>query len=54
MLITAKSVLNSLRNSKVIDDEYGGITQHIGAYQINYKDKNITFIDTPGMQLLRK
>ena len=42
------SVLDSLRNTKVIDGEYGGITQHIGAYQINYKDKNITFIDTPG------
>ena len=42
------SVLDSLRNTKVIDVEYGGITQHIGAYQINYKDKNITFIDTPG------
>ncbi len=42
------SVLDSLRNTKVIDGEYGGITQHIGAYQINYKNKNITFIDTPG------
>ena len=42
------SVLDSLRNTKVIDGEYGGITQHVGAYQINYKDSNITFIDTPG------
>ncbi len=42
------SVLDSLRNTKVIDGEYGGITQHIGAYQINYKNNNITFIDTPG------
>ncbi len=42
------SVLDSLRNTKVIDGEYGGITQHIGAYQINYKKNNITFIDTPG------
>ena len=42
------SVLDSLRNTKVIDGEYGGITQHIGAYQINYKNSNITLIDTPG------
>ena len=42
------SVLDSLRNTKVIDGEYGGITQHIGAYQINYKNNEITFIDTPG------
>ena len=42
------SVLDTLRNTKVIDGEYGGITQHIGAYQINYKNNNITFIDTPG------
>ena len=42
------SVLDSLRETNVIDGEFGGITQHIGAYQINQKDKKITFIDTPG------
>ena len=42
------SVLDVLRKTNVISSEYGGITQHIGAYQIDYKDKKITFIDTPG------
>ncbi len=42
------SLLDVLRKANVVEGEYGGITQHIGAYQIN-KDKNkITFIDTPG------
>tara|TARA_A100001011_G_scaffold612_1_gene707 strand:+ start:15 stop:2207 length:2193 start_codon:yes stop_codon:yes gene_type:complete len=43
------SLLDSLRQSKVVQDEYGGITQHIGAYQVNTKNnQTITFIDTPG------
>ena len=42
------SVLDNLRKTNVIDGEFGGITQHIGAYQINQKNKKITFIDTPG------
>ena len=42
------SVLDSLRKTNVTDGEFGGITQHIGAYQINYDKKKITFIDTPG------
>ena len=42
------SLLDVLRKANVVEGEYGGITQHIGAYQI-IKDKNkITFIDTPG------
>ena len=41
-------LLDVLRKANVVDGEYGGITQHIGAYQLQ-KDKNkITFIDTPG------
>ena len=43
------SLLDSLRNSNVVSGEYGGITQHIGAYQVKSEDnKMITFIDTPG------
>ena len=42
------SVLDVLRKSNVVSDEFGGITQHIGAYQINYNLNKITFIDTPG------
>lgn len=42
------TLLDYIRNSHVADGEFGGITQHIGAYQIDYKDSRITFIDTPG------
>ncbi len=42
------SVLDVLREANVVSGEFGGITQHIGAYQINHKNDKITFIDTPG------
>ena len=42
------SVLDVLREANVVSGEFGGITQHIGAYQITHKSKKITFIDTPG------
>ena len=42
------TLLDYIRNSHVVDKEFGGITQHIGAYQTKYKDDLITFIDTPG------
>ncbi|MBU1292293.1 translation initiation factor IF-2 [Patescibacteria group bacterium] len=42
------SILDYIRKSKVAEKESGGITQHIGAYQVEHQDKLITFIDTPG------
>tara|TARA_Y100001970_G_scaffold284906_1_gene403300 strand:- start:3241 stop:5625 length:2385 start_codon:yes stop_codon:yes gene_type:complete len=42
------SLLDKIRNTNVVSGESGGITQHIGAYEITHKKKNITFIDTPG------
>jgi translation initiation factor IF-2 len=42
------SLLDAIRDAKVVDSEAGGITQHIGAYTIDQHGKKITFIDTPG------
>ena len=42
------SLLDSLRDSNIVSGEHGGITQHIGAYQVKSNNKLITFIDTPG------
>ncbi len=42
------SLLDAIREAHVADREVGGITQHIGAYQIDYAGQKITFLDTPG------
>ena len=42
------TLIDAVRNSRLVDDEFGGISQEIGAYQKEYNGQKITFIDTPG------
>ena len=42
------TLLDAIRKTKVVEGEHGGITQHIGAYQVSNNNKKITFLDTPG------
>jgi len=42
------SLLDAIRQTKIVDLEAGGITQHIGAYKVSVNQKEIVFLDTPG------
>jgi len=42
------SLLDAIRETRVVDREHGGITQHIGAYTVRARNRGITFLDTPG------
>jgi translation initiation factor IF-2 len=42
------TLLDAVRHTSVVEDEVGGITQHIGAYQVEHDSRSITFLDTPG------
>lgn len=44
------SILDAIRHTNVTSREHGGITQHVGAYQVEFKNQLITFMDTPGHQ----
>lgn len=48
------TLLDTIRKTNVVAREAGGITQHLGAYQITFQDKPITFIDTPGHAAFEK
>jgi translation initiation factor IF-2 len=48
------SLLDAIREAHVVDKEFGGITQHIGAYTVQVKDRTIVFLDTPGHEAFTK
>lgn len=48
------TLLDTIRRTKVAEQESGGITQHITAYQVKVKNKTITFVDTPGHEAFQK
>lgn len=47
-------ILDWYRKTKLVEEETGGITQHIGAYEVEHRGKKITFIDTPGHEAFSK
>lgn len=47
-------ILETIRHTKMLEKEAGGITQHIGAYEVTHKKRHITFIDTPGHEAFSK
>ena len=48
------SLLDRIRSSRITESEFGGITQHIGAYRVEVKDRHVVFLDTPGHEAFTK
>lgn len=48
------ALLDYVRKTNVVENEHGGITQHISAYELTHKDRRITFLDTPGHEAFKK
>ncbi|MDO8167959.1 translation initiation factor IF-2 [Candidatus Phytoplasma melaleucae] len=48
------TLLDVIRKTRVVDQEFGGITQHIGAYEVTYQNSKITFIDSPGHEAFQQ
>jgi len=51
IIVHNSSILEAIKDLKITEKESGGITQHIGAYQVEHQNKKITFIDTPGHEV---
>ncbi|MFQ5662148.1 MAG: translation initiation factor IF-2 [Candidatus Paceibacteria bacterium] len=48
------ALLDYIRKTNVVENEHGGITQHLSAYEVTHKERKITFLDTPGHEAFKK